>query len=107
MEVDRQRLRREAPSEVFREHALACFITDLAGLKLRQEIGVDILAWEFDWPHTDTSWPHSTEVPWKELVADAAEGHELRGCVGSRRSHHVGGPEATCTAVTSRKPRPS
>ncbi len=27
------------PSDVFREHLLACFITDRSGLKLRHEIG--------------------------------------------------------------------
>ncbi len=55
------------PSEVFREHVLACFITDKAGLKARHEIGVDILAWECDYPHTDTTWPESPEVLWSEL----------------------------------------
>ena len=45
------------PSEVFREHILACFITDPSGVKARHEIGVDILAWECDYPHTDTTWP--------------------------------------------------
>jgi predicted TIM-barrel fold metal-dependent hydrolase len=55
------------PSEVFREHFLACFITDLSGLKARRDIGVDIIAWECDYPHTDTTWPQSPEYLWKEL----------------------------------------
>ena len=58
------------PSEVFRQHILACFITDPSGLKARDQIGVDILAWECDYPHTDTTWPNSPEVLWAEL-ADA------------------------------------
>jgi predicted TIM-barrel fold metal-dependent hydrolase len=49
------------PSEVFRDHVLACFITDPAGLKLRHEIGIDTIAWECDYPHTDTTWPESPE----------------------------------------------
>ena len=47
------------PSEVFREHILACFITDPSGLLLRDRIGVDLIAWECDYPHTDTTWPQS------------------------------------------------
>jgi predicted TIM-barrel fold metal-dependent hydrolase len=55
------------PSEVFREHILACFITDPSGLEARHRIGVDILAWESDYPHTDTTWPESPELLWREL----------------------------------------
>ena len=55
------------PSEVFREHILACFITDPSGLLLRDRIGVDLIAWECDYPHTDTTWPESPEFAWKEL----------------------------------------
>ena len=36
------------PSDVFREHFLACCITDPSGQKLRNEIGVDLVAWECD-----------------------------------------------------------
>jgi predicted TIM-barrel fold metal-dependent hydrolase len=55
------------PSEVFREHFLACFITDPSGLELRHRIGMDIIAWECDYPHTDTTWPNSPEFTWKEF----------------------------------------
>jgi predicted TIM-barrel fold metal-dependent hydrolase len=55
------------PSEVFRDHILACYITDPSGLELRHRIGVDIIAWECDYPHTDTTWPQSPEFAWKEF----------------------------------------
>ncbi|MFV2173780.1 amidohydrolase family protein [Actinomadura sp. LOL_016] len=55
------------PSEVFREHILACYITDPSGLELRHRIGVDNIAWECDYPHTDTTWPESPESAWKEF----------------------------------------
>ena len=42
------------PSEVFREHSLACYVTDQTSLKLRHEIGIDIIAWECDYPHSDS-----------------------------------------------------
>ena len=55
------------PSEVFRDHILACFITDPSGLRLRDRIGLDNIAWECDYPHTDTTWPESPEFTWDEL----------------------------------------
>ena len=55
------------PSEVFREHILACYITDPSGLLLRDRIGIDNIAWECDYPHTDTTWPDSPEQAWGEL----------------------------------------
>jgi predicted TIM-barrel fold metal-dependent hydrolase len=56
------------PSQVFREHFLTCFIADPIGLRLRHEIGLDNIAWECDYPHSDSSWPEAPE----ELVAVAA-----------------------------------
>ena len=55
------------PSDVFRDHILACYITDPSGLELRHRIGVDTIAWECDYPHTDTTWPESPEFAWKEF----------------------------------------
>ena len=55
------------PSELFREHILACYISDPSGLLLRDRIGIDIIAWECDYPHTDTTWPESPEFAWKEF----------------------------------------
>lgn len=49
------------PSEVFREHSLACFIADPTSLKLYKEIGIDIIAFETDYPHSDSLWPDAPE----------------------------------------------
>src|ERR1700733_14871060 len=49
------------PSEVFREHFLTCFISDPIGMQLRHQIGIDNIAWECDYPHSDSSWPHAPE----------------------------------------------
>jgi predicted TIM-barrel fold metal-dependent hydrolase len=49
------------PSEVFREHFLTCFISDPIGVKLRNEIGIDNIAWEMDYPHSDSMWPAAPE----------------------------------------------
>jgi predicted TIM-barrel fold metal-dependent hydrolase len=49
------------PSEVFREHFLTCFIADPVGVQLRGMIGIDNIAWECDYPHSDSSWPLAPE----------------------------------------------
>ncbi len=56
------------PSDVFREHFLTCFIDDPVGLQLRDKIGIDNIAWECDYPHSDSSWPN----PGEDLLAAAA-----------------------------------
>ena len=49
------------PSEVFREHFLACFIEDSAGLRLLDLIGTEIVCVESDYPHSDSTWPLTPE----------------------------------------------
>ena len=62
---------------MFREHVLACYITDPSGLKLRNEIGIDTIAWECDYPHTDTTWPESPEFAWRELEQAGCTAEEI------------------------------
>ena len=62
------------PSDVFREHILTCFIADPIGLKLRDDIGVDNMCWEQDYPHSDSSWPRAPE----EFAAVAAPLRRVR-----------------------------
>jgi len=45
------------PTEIFRRQFLACFIHDPSSLKLADRIGVDSIAWESDYPHSDSNWP--------------------------------------------------
>lgn len=51
----------ELPSDVFRRHFLTCFISDPVGVQLRHMIGIDNIAWECDYPHSDSSWPTAPE----------------------------------------------
>jgi predicted TIM-barrel fold metal-dependent hydrolase len=55
------------PSEIFREHSLACYVTDPTALKVRHDIGVDIIAWECDYPHSDSIWPTAPEFVLNEM----------------------------------------
>lgn len=56
------------PTDVFREHFLGCFITDPTALRVLDRIGEDIVAWECDYPHSDSTWPESPEM----LLAECA-----------------------------------
>ena len=51
----------QKPSEVFLEHFLTCFIADPVGLAMREDIGVENMCWEMDYPHSDSSWPTAPE----------------------------------------------
>lgn len=53
---------KKKPSEVFREHFLTCFIDDRFGLKNLAEIGEDNVAYECDYPHSDSVWPDSAQM---------------------------------------------
>ena len=65
------------PSDVFREHSLACYVTDKTSLKLRHEIGIDIIAWECDYPHSDCFWPDAPEQVLAELNAAGADDTDI------------------------------
>jgi predicted TIM-barrel fold metal-dependent hydrolase len=55
------------PSDLFREHSLACYVTDPTALKVREDIGLEIIAWECDYPHSDSIWPNAPEFVLNEL----------------------------------------
>jgi predicted TIM-barrel fold metal-dependent hydrolase len=65
------------PSELFREHFLACFITDPSGLDARGRIGVDNMAWECDYPHSDCTWPNSPELAFQEFTDAGCTDEEI------------------------------
>ena len=68
------------PSEVFREHFLTCFISDPVGIQLRDAIGIDNIAWEADYPHSDSMWPSAPEELETEFTKNAVpdERHRAR-----------------------------
>jgi len=65
------------PSQVFREHVQGCFIDDLTGFQLRERTGIDMLAWECDYPHSDSTWPTAPEVLWKSIEQAALSDPEI------------------------------
>ena len=69
------------PSEIYRQNMYLCMIEEPVCLKYRDDIGVDHIMWECDYPHTDTTWPDSQSTT--EEVLEAGQRHRRRG-----RPHH-------------------
>ncbi|HEX6310178.1 MAG TPA: amidohydrolase family protein [Acidimicrobiia bacterium] len=57
------------PSEYFHERIYGCFFDDAHGLRSLEEIGVDNVTFETDYPHSDSTWPHSKKVA-EEIMRD-------------------------------------
>jgi predicted TIM-barrel fold metal-dependent hydrolase len=52
----------EPPSVYWHRQGHATFIEDRAGIRLRHEAGLDNILWSSDYPHSDSTWPHSREA---------------------------------------------
>jgi predicted TIM-barrel fold metal-dependent hydrolase len=50
------------PSEIFRRQVYATYEEDDLGLELLARIGADNVMWASDYPHGDSTWPHSREA---------------------------------------------
>jgi predicted TIM-barrel fold metal-dependent hydrolase len=52
----------EPPSAFYRRQIHSCFFKDSVGLKLLDEVGVDNVLFETDYPHQDGTWPNTAAV---------------------------------------------
>ncbi len=52
----------ELPSFYWQRQMMATFEEDTYGVSQRHRIGVDNLMWATDYPHPDSTWPHSQKV---------------------------------------------
>ena len=50
------------PSEVFLERIVTCFIDDAFGVENRHKLNLDMITWECDYPHSDSTWPAAPET---------------------------------------------
>ena len=50
------------PSDFFRNNVYLSFQEDSVGIRMRDVIGVDRLMWGSDYPHSESTFPHSREV---------------------------------------------
>ncbi len=71
----------EPPSTYFRRQITGCFFDDAHGLRSVEEIGVDNITYESDYPHSDSTWPHTKEVAERQMAGldDDAKRKIVRG----------------------------
>jgi predicted TIM-barrel fold metal-dependent hydrolase len=60
------------PSDLFQQHIFGCFISDDAGMQVRDLIGTDNIMFESDYPHSDCNWP-SSRLVLEKLLADVPD----------------------------------
>ena len=67
--------------QTFRDHIFGCFLRDDTGMRVIELIGEDNLMCESDYPHADTTWPHSVAVARKSMqgLSDETQYKLLRG----------------------------
>jgi predicted TIM-barrel fold metal-dependent hydrolase len=64
-----KRRAKELPSSKVEGHIFACIFDDLAGLKYRNDIGMKQLLFETDFPHADSTFPHSMKTALQMIEA--------------------------------------
>ena len=102
--------RYSGPAEVFRTHVLCCFINDRIGVKLLDELNIDNVCWESDFPHSDGTWPHAPEEA-ARLLADVDPTVVAKVTHENAMRHYRFDPFATrpkerCTAAALRAEAP-
>ena len=58
----------EPPSTYYYRQIYGCFFRDQHGIDAIDKVGVDNVTFETDYPHTDSTWPHTKKVA-EELMA--------------------------------------
>jgi len=76
------------PSDIFRDHSLACYVSDPVALKVRHDIGIDIIAWECDYPHSDSIWPDAPETVMREMEGAGATDDEIHKITWANTARH-------------------
>lgn len=68
------------PSEYMRRQVWFTFLDDEVGAANIEDLGVDLFMWGSDFPHTDSTWPHSLDVIGRNLagVPEAVADRVLR-----------------------------
>jgi predicted TIM-barrel fold metal-dependent hydrolase len=61
------------PSQLFRDHMFVCLVDEHFALRALDDISVDNLLWEGDYPHGDGLWPHNRDYLEKALAGVPAE----------------------------------
>lgn len=69
-ETDLRSVLPEPPSRLVRDRIYSCIFNDLAGLAVRDQIGMEHLMFEVDYPHSDSTFPNTVRTA-EKLVTEA------------------------------------
>ena len=70
------------PSEYYFEHVYGCFFDDPHGLRNLDAVGEDNVTFETDYPHSDSTWPHTEKVA-SEIMKDLTQAQVDKICRGN------------------------
>jgi predicted TIM-barrel fold metal-dependent hydrolase len=70
-----------APSELARGRVFGCVFDDLVGLKCRDDVGLEAILFETDFPHSDGTFPHSRKVARELFNAAGMDADECRAVI--------------------------
>jgi predicted TIM-barrel fold metal-dependent hydrolase len=62
----------EPPSTYYYRQVFGCFFRDRHGIESLETVGIDNTTFETDYPHTDSTWPHTKKVA-QELMAGLSD----------------------------------
>ena len=65
------------PSRIFDEQVICCWIDDPVGVEMRHKMNIDMITWECDYPHSDSTWPQSPEQFMKQMQAAACSDEDI------------------------------
>ena len=65
------------PSSYIPGRVYGCIFDDATGLRMRDVVGMDQICFETDYPHADSTFPHSKETLWKISQEAGLSGDEL------------------------------
>jgi predicted TIM-barrel fold metal-dependent hydrolase len=70
---------KKPPSESYYEHVYGCFFDDPHGLESLHSVGVDNVTFETDYPHSDSTWPHTKKIA-EEIMKDLTQSQVDKIC---------------------------
>ncbi len=79
----------EPPSYYFHRQVSGTFMDDPPGVRERHTIGVENIMWSSDYPHAETTWPHSREYIDRHFVDVPEEEKHKIICGNAANLYHI------------------
>jgi predicted TIM-barrel fold metal-dependent hydrolase len=78
----------DLPSSYVPGRVYGCFFDDMVGVDARHQIGIGQLVFETDYPHQDSTWPHTVDLVAR--IAERVTPHELEMLVRTNAIEMLG-----------------